>query len=192
MRAQNGFTLVEILVVIAIIALMSSILYGTFDSARQQTRTKALQTELKEMQLALEVYKAQYDRYPPVGTAAASCHDVSGNPHTSENSNGTCRNYNYLATNFVPEFMSEIPESRDSNNPNCSIEYQVEPTGAWYKLTAVRCFEGAGDASEGIGEDEEFSRCPSSCANCGGVSYDETQPAFYESLSIYSFGGECR
>jgi hypothetical protein len=62
-------------------------------------------------------------------------------------------------------------------------------------LTAVECFDGADDASEGVQEDTEFSRCPSHCSTCGGGAYGAGYVAstdFYESMSVYSVGGECQ
>ncbi len=190
MNVRLGFTLVEVIVVIAIIGILSAMLYVNFDSARESARNKTTMSELKEMQLALEIYKAQNRRYPPVDTSAGSCHDVSGAVHTAENSNGTCQNYRFVS-GLSPEFIGALPESRDSKNPNCSFEYQVEASGSWHKLTATECFEGATAPAEGIGEDEEFSRCPSSCSGCGGSSYDATDVSFYESMAVYSSGGEC-
>lgn len=194
MRKLAGFTLVEVLVVVAIIGILSAVLYGSFDDAREEARNKALQSELKEMQLAFELYRAQYSEYPPVNTTSGTCSDTSGDPHTAENTNTVaCDDYVY-AQGIVPEFMIEVPESRDSNNPNCEIIYEVDASGGWYKLTASQCLEGAEAADDGIGEDEEFSLCPSSCSsgNCNGEAYDETGAAFYESMAVYSAGGECQ
>ena len=55
----RGFTLIELLVVIAIIAILAAVLLSSFDEARKSARDDARKAELKELQLALELYKAQ-------------------------------------------------------------------------------------------------------------------------------------
>lgn len=146
----------ELLVVISIIGILSAIIFVNFEDARANARNQALMSELKEVQLALEVYKSQNSRYPA---------DID---------------------TLSPDFIGAIPVDSDSKNTNCNINYQVEASGSWYKLTAIRCFEGADNASEGIQPDTEFSRYPSSC------SYSASDPSFYESMAVYSDGGECQ
>ena len=49
------------MVVVGIIAILSSILYANFNEARMIARDKTRMTTLKEVQLALELYKAQME-----------------------------------------------------------------------------------------------------------------------------------
>ncbi len=55
-----GFTLVELMVVISVIGILSSIVYANFGSARASARDDIRKSALKEVQLAIELYKAQY------------------------------------------------------------------------------------------------------------------------------------
>jgi prepilin-type N-terminal cleavage/methylation domain-containing protein len=68
MKIQNnknsGLTLVELMVVITIIGLLSAIVYANFGDVRKQARDKVRMTDLKEIQLALELYKSQNSQYP--------------------------------------------------------------------------------------------------------------------------------
>lgn len=200
---MRGFTMVEIMVVVSIIAILSAIIYAGFDNAREQARTRALQTEIKEVQLAIEVFKAQHGRYPGVDVAnQANCAAGLMAQQGGMRGGSNCANFvNYIGEGGIgylaPDFIASLPLARDSNNPNCVITYETNATGDWYKLTAHRCLEGATTVAEGIGEDEQFSLCPSSCQSigpgtCNGVAYDETAPGFYESMAVYSFGGECQ
>jgi prepilin-type N-terminal cleavage/methylation domain-containing protein len=204
MQKHSGFTLVELLVVISIIGLLSAVLYGSFAGARDTASNRALQTELKETQLALEVYRSQNGRFPPVGGSIAVCRNTTGLVHFAFTTTaGVCSAatvINSYIGDLSPEFIAELPHATDSRNSSCEIRYEVEEDGEWYKLTAENCFAGAEDASEGIGPDEEFSQCPSSCrpVGCagsgGGAAFDAYvgTTAFYESMAVYSFGGECQ
>lgn len=79
-QLKGGFTLVEILVVIAIISVLVAFLMVNFNEARQSARDEVRKSDLKEIQLALEVYKAQNKTYPA------------------------------LLRNLVPEYIAKMPE----------------------------------------------------------------------------------
>jgi len=62
-RKSKGFTLIEVLVVIAILAGLVAILFPNFMDARARSRDTARKSDLRSMQKALEFYKA--NQYPP-------------------------------------------------------------------------------------------------------------------------------
>lgn len=61
---QRGFTLVEMMIVVAIIAMLVLILVPNFVRARAQAQTASCMMNLKEIATALELYQADNDRYP--------------------------------------------------------------------------------------------------------------------------------
>jgi len=64
-RARRGFTLIELMIVIAIIAILTSILVPNFVRARSQGRVTACKTNLKNIAAATESYStANGGRYP--------------------------------------------------------------------------------------------------------------------------------
>jgi len=185
---RRGFTLIEVLVVISIIGILSSILYANFNSARVDAKNKAFKSSLKEVQLALEVYKSQNGKYP-------------------DNSN-----LHNLGIQLVPQFIAALPSSANSANGSaCTISYTADTTvgsiGSWYKLKAVNCHGGATSVTSGgntvieggVTVGDEFALCPKSCGACGSGSNPPTNDddyrktaAFYNSYAVYSFGGECK
>jgi prepilin-type N-terminal cleavage/methylation domain-containing protein len=184
---KSGFTLIELLVVITIIGILSAVLYGSFSEARQDAKNKAVQSEIKETQLAIELYKAQNGVYPEAFDVGASgCASTNAGVVSSRDS--ACGSNPYIV-GLVPDFIAELPDRDNSANENCDIVYQVDTAGSWYKLTAVNCHAGAESAAEGIGQDNEFARCPTFCAAVGPC--DPTTTGFYESYSVYSAGGQC-
>lgn len=53
---SKGFTLIELLVVIAIIGILSSVVLASLNSARQKSRDAKRISDVKQIQLALELY----------------------------------------------------------------------------------------------------------------------------------------
>lgn len=62
----RGFTLIELLVVIAIIGILSSVVLASLNSARKKSRDARRIADVKQLQLALELYfdSASPNAYP--------------------------------------------------------------------------------------------------------------------------------
>ncbi|MFT5832298.1 MAG: prepilin-type N-terminal cleavage/methylation domain-containing protein [Candidatus Paceibacteria bacterium] len=195
MQKLRGFTLIEVLVTIAIIAILASIIFASFGGARASARNKAMTVELKEVQLALETYYSQQGKYP---IPERGCGLVSGQLVARTDAGPSyCRDsfINRDKPNdpdfplFVPEFITAIPISGDSANPDCVIEYRTANDGTWYKLTAINCLEGV-DITTGVGPEEPLARCAISCSQ-SSAPCDPTSSDYYQSFAVYSLGGQC-
>jgi len=68
-HGNSGFTLIELLVVIAIIGILSSVVLASLNSARQKGRDARRVSDIKQLQLALELYYDANGRYPTTTTA---------------------------------------------------------------------------------------------------------------------------
>lgn len=64
--SERGFTLIEMMIVVAIIAILVAILVPNFMRARAQAQTAACEANLKEIATALELYQTDHEAYPDV------------------------------------------------------------------------------------------------------------------------------
>lgn len=182
-RHQKGFTLIELLVTLAIIGILTAILYANFEQARQQTRDKSRMAALKEAQLAIEQYRAQNGRYPVTGCgnvagsfagpgprSLAGFDDCSG-PEAVHYIGGS-------AQTLIPDYLKTLPLDP-------KFEY-VSDKGFYYRSDGISYKLMLYDVAESIfitSFSDEYARCPSAIGACSsGV------PA--TTYAVYSIGAE--
>lgn len=87
---RHGFTLVELLVVIGIIAVLVSILLPALNKAREASNRTVCLSNLHQIHAALAIYAAQYKDKVPIGTYASSAtgNVAFGNNYFLSRSNG--------------------------------------------------------------------------------------------------------
>jgi len=105
----NGFTLIEIVVVISIMAVLSVIIYSSFDASKAVSRDQERVSDISTIQLALEQYFNKYGVYPLTlrGLVPTYLLEIMKDP-----SNGIYYSDNYF------------PITKTQNTSNC-ISYQL-------------------------------------------------------------------
>jgi len=63
-RRRHGFTLVELLVVIAIIAILAALLLTSLSQAKESSRSASCKSNVRQIGLALMMYVDEYHKYP--------------------------------------------------------------------------------------------------------------------------------
>jgi type II secretion system protein G len=101
-KTKKGFTLIELLVVIAIIGILSSIVLASLDSTRKRGRDSRRLSDIKQIQLALELYYDQNNGFP-------TC--ISNAPNSWQ-AGVTCAQQNL--TN--PGYISVVPTDPSGTN----------------------------------------------------------------------------
>jgi len=75
---QSGFTLIELMIVVAIIAILAGILIPNFVNARAQAQTSACESNLRSIATAMELMYADLQTYSmPVGSGAQAADPAS-------------------------------------------------------------------------------------------------------------------
>ena len=69
-KARRGFTLVELIVVIAIIGILTAVVSVNIAQSRAQARDSERLVKLEQVHLALEAYREAYGMYPAAGCSA--------------------------------------------------------------------------------------------------------------------------
>ncbi|HEY4508044.1 MAG TPA: prepilin-type N-terminal cleavage/methylation domain-containing protein [Candidatus Paceibacterota bacterium] len=108
LKASRGFTLIELLVVIAIIGILSSVVLASLNSARTKARDTRRVSDLKQIQVALELYYDANSKYPTtlsalVGNAGgASLAVLPLDPRGPGNELNVSNGYKYAINNATP------------------------------------------------------------------------------------------
>lgn len=74
---QSGFTLVELLIVVIILAVLASVAIPQFSSSTDDAKSAALDSSLAEMRNAVELYYHQHGEYPSIN-AGGGAYGVAG------------------------------------------------------------------------------------------------------------------
>jgi prepilin-type N-terminal cleavage/methylation domain-containing protein len=111
---KNGFTLVELLIVIAIIGIITVIASSSFVSAQKKSRDASRKSNLKSLSDALNMYYADFGSFP-----SQSLIDFD---HGGQ-----------LASGSVV-YMKKIPT--ETTKAVKQFYYQVSPTGKSFRLYA--------------------------------------------------------
>lgn len=117
-RRQSGFTLVELLVVVAIIATLIGLLVPAIQAAREAARRGSCGNNLKQLAVATEAHKALIGHFPTGGWDGSSL-SLAGNGADSRQPRGWC----YTLLPFME--LQAIYESFESGSPDTTTPVPV-------------------------------------------------------------------
>jgi len=152
MKNNNwSFTLIEIMIVIAILGVLASIISGNFITSLKKGRDARRKADLEQTQRALEMYYEDMKAYP---TAAITPGFPFGNKF--------CQTENCSNDKI---YMQKVP-----TDPKSNFNYQYLSDGTYYRLFS--CIENSLDQGEGVSQEGFVS----GCGGCGKCKYTISSP----------------
>lgn len=108
----RGFSLIELLIVITIIALLATIVLATLNSARERARDTSRVNDINQVVTALELYRADNGgTYPPSPASGSDRYFLAT-----------------LADDLVPTYLPKIPVDPQAGSTNNGYRY-CRPNG---------------------------------------------------------------
>ena len=100
---KKGFTLIELLVVIAIIGILASVVLASLNSARRKSRDARRLADIKQLQVALELYfDGNSAAYPTaLNILLTGCSGAACMPAIPNNPQGTAYTYTGSGTTYL-------------------------------------------------------------------------------------------
>lgn len=123
-NSSKGFTLIEVLIVVAIIGIIASVVLVAVNQARANGRDAKRVQDLKQLTLALDLYYQDHGTYPPC--------ESGGDPYCGScNPNGYTEFANALQPLVDEGYLLSIPKD-PLNKANCqTYEYTTQSDDVW-------------------------------------------------------------
>ncbi len=166
-NTKSGFTLIEVLVAVAIVSIISAIAMASFSQARAGARDKQRVADLAQIELAMRLYTAQYGESIDCQRGLKIDGDTTVVSIPSESD--ACNDGPQILA-FLDSFLNAVPhDPKGPGNAEYYYYFDNDHTCAPYVDGAI-VFAVRTETST---PNDEEAQCPASSANDDGGYYDE-------------------
>lgn len=120
---QYGFTIVELLIVIVIIAILAAITIVAYNGIQERARYSAMKSDINSINKAIQMFHAENSNYPGSNTTGTLVY--SAGPNNTMNIPG-----------LVPTYIAQMP-SIPNDGRGGYYAYIVTANGTNYKLVRL-------------------------------------------------------
>jgi len=161
-RTQAGFSIIELLIVVAIISILSSVIFLNFREGAAQSRDAERRADLRTLQNALELYRQENGRYPEACNGPSGWSQVGDGWSGEMGSTHACSSGNQYIVDLAPEFISTLPTDPRPQSGDHGYAYAVNSEGTVYKLMSRNAVE-----TETVDYDHAFKSCDATDSAAG-------------------------
>ncbi len=171
-QIQRGFTLVELLIVVIILAILAAIVIPQFASTTDDAKLAALDTTLSSTRSAIDLYKQQHGEFPGRLTA-------TGGTCASGGTKGTG------AADSEAALLSQLTMYTNATGQACSTSDATYKFGPYLKKTLPADPIGGTVATVAVISAGDLTMGASATPGPGGWRYDTKTGKFIVNLAAY-------
>lgn len=118
-RGRSGFTLVELLVAIGIVAILAALLLGGIQAATQAVATAKVSSDIRALETALATFQSEYGHYPPSSITLYESNSADPGWNVDTTDPTRLSRSRQIITELFPEFdfgAHDINQDGDTND----------------------------------------------------------------------------
>lgn len=177
---RKGFTLVEVVVVMAIIAVLTVLIIGAINVARKQMKYAEARAEIRDIRTGIEAYLSKFGEYPAIGDSCVTCYIKTGDINTANTewrkAIDAMRDAGVFDQKNADRYYTDpwgMPYAYDDNYGQCNLD------GSVFSEDSTLCTAGPdqkmgdngnGDYTWGEGDDD-----------CNNINHGSSRPCFFYS-----------